>query len=500
MRRIKEYCGIFGIFNAENAANHIYLGLHALQHRGQESAGIVTSVYDESRKKMVMPVHKGNGLVLDVFKKPSVFTSKLLGTSGIGHNRYSTSGAANKRANIQPFVVQYRDGNMALAHNGNLSNARELRTSFIERGTLFQSTSDTELILHLVAQSTRRQQADKIIDALGQVEGAFSLVFLTDQALIAVRDPNGFRPLALGIMEEAGPNGTKAYCVASETCAFDLVGAEYVRDVEPGEILIIDRKGAETGEFQSYHLARNTGISQCIFEYVYFSRPDSKIFGEMVDKVRRKIGKELAHDAPVPSDTEGSRPIVISVPDSSNTATLGYVTECQKLGHDCRYEIGLIRNHYIGRTFIAPGQGSRESKVRSKFNTVEGVLRDSIVVMVDDSIVRGTTAKQLIRMVRDAGAREVHFRVASPPVISPCFYGMDFPSHEELFATRHEGNIEKMRDWLEVDSLAYLSVEGLMRAVKSANESTLGYCNACFSADYPVPVTMGVTKDENEWE
>ncbi len=272
-----------------------------------------------------------------------------------------------------------------------------------------------------------------------------------------------------------------------------------MRDVQPGEMLVIDRKTCETGEFHSSFLARNYGISQCVFEYVYFSRPDSKIFGEMVDKVRRKIGKELAHDAPPPVDPVGTRPIVISVPDSSNTATIGYVTECQKLGHNCRYEIGLIRNHYVGRTFIAPGQDSRESKVRSKFNTVKGVLRDRVVVMVDDSIVRGTTAKKLVQMVRDAGAREVHFRVASPPVISPCFYGMDFPSHEELFATRHEGDLEKMKDWLGVDSLSYLSVEGLMRAVKSANESELGYCNACFSADYPVPVTMGVTKDENEW-
>ncbi|TDI71414.1 MAG: amidophosphoribosyltransferase [Bacteroidetes bacterium] len=500
MRRIKEYCGIFGIFNATNAANHIYLGLHALQHRGQESAGIVTSVYDEAKGKLVMPTHKGNGLVLDVFRKPSVFNSKLLGTSGIGHNRYSTSGSSKNRANIQPFVVQYRDGNLAVAHNGNLSNARELRTSFIERGTLFQTTSDTELILHLIAQSTRRKQEDKIIDALTQVEGAFSLVFLTDTSLIAVRDPNGFRPLALGALKSAGPNGTTAYCIASETCAFDLVGAEYIRDVEPGEILIINSDGCENGEFRSYHLARNHGISQCIFEYVYFSRPDSKIFGEMVDKVRRKIGKELAHDAPPPPvDNNGSRPIVISVPDSSNTATLGYVTECRKLGIDCRFEIGLIRNHYVGRTFISPGQDSRESKVRSKFNSVSGVLRDRIVVMVDDSIVRGTTAKQLIRMVKKAGAREVHFRVASPPVISPCFYGMDFPSHEELFATRHGCDIEKMRDWLGADSLAYLSIEGLIRAVKSANESDLGYCSACFSGEYPVPVTMGVTKDENEW-
>ncbi|NNF03944.1 MAG: amidophosphoribosyltransferase, partial [Rhodothermales bacterium] len=378
MRQIKEYCGIVGIVNAENAAHKIYLAQHALQHRGQESAGIVTSVYDESRQKMVMPVHKGKGLVLDVFSDQSIFENKLLGTSGIGHNRYSTSGAADNAANYQPFTVHYRDGNMALAHNGNISNAREIRNSFIERGTIFQTTSDSELILHLIAQSTRRRQIDRIIDAVSQLEGAFSLVILTDTALVAVRDPNGFRPLALGRIDDSGVGDDPAYCVASETCAFDLIGAEYIRDITPGEVLVIDREGCATGEFDSFQLARNYGVSQCVFEYVYFSRPDSKIFGEMVDKVRRKMGKELAHDAPLPESDIDDKPIVISVPDSSNTATIGYVTECKKLGMECRYEIGLIRNHYVGRTFIAPGQTAREHRVRSKFNTVQGVLKDRV--------------------------------------------------------------------------------------------------------------------------
>ncbi|QXD16612.1 amidophosphoribosyltransferase [Rhodocaloribacter litoris] len=500
MRRIKEYCGIFGIYNADNAARHIYLGLHALQHRGQESAGIVTSTFDEHRRRWVMPAHRGPGLVLDVFQDATLFETKLLGRAGIGHNRYSTSGASDNPANIQPFVVHYRDGNLALAHNGNLSNARELRRSFSQRGTLFQTTSDSELILHLIAQSPRRRQIDQILDALTQVEGAFSLVILTDDSLIAVRDPNGFRPLALGRLGEPEQEGGPAYCVASETCAFDLVGAEYVRDIEPGEVLVINQQGCETGRFERYHLAQNHGVSPCIFEYVYFSRPDSRVFGEMVDKVRRKIGKQLAHDAPVPKVPDDEKqPIVISVPDSSNTAALGYVTECQKLGYRCRFEIGLIRNHYVGRTFISPGQNRRETKVRSKFNTVAGVLKDRIVVMVDDSIVRGTTAKFLVRMVREAGAKEVHFRVTSPPVISPCYYGMDFPSHEELFANQFDGNIEAMRQWLGVDSLAYLSVEGLMKAVRAANEREQNYCNACFTARYPVPVEMGVTKEENEW-
>ena len=498
MRQIREYCGIFGMFNSENAAQQIYLGLHALQHRGQESAGIVTSVYDEAKGKKVMPIHKGHGLVLDVFKDTTLFESKLLGTAGIGHNRYSTSGSSDNPANIQPFLVHYRDGNLALGHNGNISNAKEIRRTFIERGTLFQSTADSELILHLIAQSTRRKQIDKISDAVSQLEGAFSLVILTDTSLIALRDPNGFKPLAIGKIEQ--PGKSPAYCVASETCAFDLIGATYVRDVEPGEMIVINQEGIEKGQFESYSLARNNGISQCVFEYVYFSRPDSQIFGEMVDKVRRKMGKELAHDAPVPTvGPDDPRPIVISVPDSSNTATLGYVSECRKLGQPCRYEIGLIRNHYVGRTFIAPGQSSREQKVRSKFNTVEGVLKDRVVVMVDDSIVRGTTAKQLVQMVRKAGAKEVHFRSASPPVISPCFYGMDFPSHAELFYNQFEGDLKKMEEWLGVDSLAYLSVEGLHRAVQAANDSSHGYCDACFSNNYPVPVDMAVTKDENEW-
>ncbi|MGI9173917.1 MAG: amidophosphoribosyltransferase [Rhodothermales bacterium] len=499
MASVKDHCGIFGIFNAPDAARLIYYGLHALQHRGQESSGIVTSTFDEHKERAVMPLHKDNGLVLDVFSDSDIFETKLLGMSGIGHNRYSTTGAANNTANIQPFVVHYHDGNLALAHNGNLSNAREIRQAFSDRGTLFQTTSDSELVLHLIAQSRREKQIDQIIDALGQIEGAFSLVMLTDESLIAVRDPNGFRPLALGRLGSEDQPGGPAYCVASETCAFDMIGATYVRDVEPGEILVIDREGTEAGEFKSYHLPQRYGVSQCVFEYVYFSRPDSKVFGEMVDKVRRKIGKQLAHDAPVPKVApDEKQPIVISVPDSSNTATLGYVSECQKLGYRCRYEIGLIRNHYIGRTFISPGQNSREMRVRCKFNTVEGVLKDRIVVMVDDSIVRGTTARFLVNMVREAGAKEVHFRVSAPPVISPCFYGMDFPSFDEL-AANHFESVDAMAEWLGVDSLAYLSVDGLTEAVRSANPNMLGLCNACFSAEYPVPVELDATKEENEW-
>ncbi len=498
MKATKDHCGVFGIFNVADAARLTYYGLHALQHRGQESCGIVSSTFDETKRRRVMPLRKDFGLVLDVYADSALFTDLLLGDAAIGHTRYSTSGSSTNRANIQPFRVQYKGGNLALAHNGNLSNARELRTAFSERGTLFQSSSDSELILHLIAQSRRKKQINQIVGALTQVEGAFALAILTDDSLIAVRDPGGFRPLALGRFETVTPGDEAAYCVASETCAFDLIGATYVRDIEPGEILVIDREGCRTGTFQSFRLSNQYRISPCIFEYVYFSRPDSRIFGEMVDKVRRKIGKQLAHEAPVPRvPAEQKLPIVISVPDSSNTATLGYVTECQKLSYRCRYEIGLIRNHYVGRTFIAPGQDRREMHVRCKFNTVDGLLKGRVVVVVDDSIVRGTTARLLVKMIREAGAREVHFRVTSPVVMNPCYYGMDFPSRGELLSAKFT-DVVSIGKWLEVDSLAYLSVDGLMKAVRTANPNKHGYCNACFTGDYPVPIETGVTKEEND--
>ncbi|PEN09220.1 amidophosphoribosyltransferase [Longimonas halophila] len=497
---VKDHCGIFGIFNAPDAARHIYYGLHALQHRGQESSGIVTSTTDSDTGAPVMPVHRDFGLVLDVFDDPKLFDDHLIGDAGIGHNRYSTTGSSQNRANIQPLVVHHRKGNLALAHNGNLSNARELRKSFSERGTLFQTTSDSELILHLTAQSRRQKHLNQVIDALMQVEGAFSLVLLTDEHLIAVRDPNGFRPLALGRLGDPDQAGGAAYCVASETCAFDMIGAEFVRDIRPGEILVIDREGcANGGDFQSYEIPTNFGVSQCIFEYVYFSRPDSKIFGEMVDKVRRRLGVELAREAPVPEvDDDAKTPIVIPVPDSANTATLGYANECAEQGYRCRFELGLIRNHYVGRTFIAPGQDRREMKVRCKFNTVEGLLQDRTVIVLDDSIVRGTTARHLIKMLRDSGASSVHFRVSCPPVTHPCFYGMDFPNKEELLANQFD-SVEEIGEWLGVDSLAYLSAEGMKRAVYGANSNnTQGYCAACFTGNYPVPVNMDASKDENE--
>lgn len=491
-----DYCGVFGIFNHPEAAVQTYYGLHALQHRGQESAGIAVSRFDQHRQTPVMPVHKDFGLVLNVFDERKILTETLAGTSAIGHNRYSTSGASANPANIQPFRVHYRNGNMAIAHNGNLTNARTLRKKFQDEGVLFQSTSDTELILHLISRSRKNDQMDQILEALSQIEGAYCLTLLTDDKLIAVRDPNGFRPLSLGRL-----NG--AYVIASETCAFDIIGAEYVRDVEPGEILVIDREVLETGEPRSYSLAPVKGrhTSQCIFEYVYFARPDSRIFQENVDKVRRKIGKYLAREFPInkiiKSHTD-KPPIVISVPDSSNTAAIGYASENQKMGYDCKFEIGLIRNHYVGRTFISPTQKSREQKVRTKFNPVRGVLEDRAVIIVDDSIVRGTTSRYLVQMIRNAQPLEVHFLVSSPPIIEPCYYGMDFPSPEELIANRCNRDVQEIARSLGVDSLHYLSASGLVDAVKEANPSKHGYCTACFTGKYPVPVMKGVEKDENE--
>jgi len=493
----REYCGVFGVYDHPEAALLTYYGLHALQHRGQESAGIVTSHYDEDKGRNVMPMYKDFGLVLSVFNKPKIFKKILKGDSAIGHNRYSTSGSSKNPANIQPFRVHYKNWNIAIGHNGNLSNAKQIRKKFSEEGVLFQSTSDTELILHLIAHSREENQLDQIMDALHQIEGAYCLVLLTDDKLIAVRDPNGFRPLALGKVDGR-------FCVASETCAFDIIDAEYIRDIEPGEVVVIDREAVLDNKPKSYFIEpkQGTGTSQCIFEYVYFSRPDSMIFGEMVDKIRRNLGKALAKEHPVSeivkNNPSGKKPVVISVPDSSNTAALGYASESQKLGQDCKYDIGLIRNHYVGRTFISPGQKAREQKVRTKFNPVRGVIEGRSVIIVDDSIVRGTTSRLLVDMIRECNPAEIHFLVSSPPIISPCYYGMDFPNPEELIANRFDRDFDRMAREIGVDSLRYLSADGLVNAVKEANPSGHDYCTACFTSKYPVPVNFGVEKEENE--
>lgn len=466
-----------------------YYGLHALQHRGQEATGIVSSEFVAEKNRYHFNVHKGPGLVSEVFRDEKILTQTLRGYSAIGHNRYSTTGSADNKTNIQPFIVYYRSGNLALGHNGNLTNFHALRARLQEEGTIFQSTSDSEIILHLAARSKQVDQVQQIKDALDRVEGAYSLVILTDRALIAARDPHGFRPLALGKVDSA-------YVVASETCAFDIIGAEYVRDVAPGEILVIEGEPLGEKRITSHWVERKSSRPHhCIFEYIYFSRPDSRVYGENVDKIRRRLGKLLARESPVAAN-EGEKVVVINVPDSSNTATLGFVSESNKFGNDVKLEIGLIRSHYVGRTFIQPDQNSREIKVKTKFNTVKGVLKDRIVVIVDDSIVRGTTSKQLVKLIREAGPKEIHFRVTAPPIKYPCYYGMDFPSEDELIASRLDGDIEAIRRELGVESLAYLSLEKLLEAAESDGAS--GFCTACFSGKYPVPIQSSTTKDAHE--
>jgi len=449
---VHDNCGIFGIFGHHRAAELTYLGLYALQHRGQESAGIVTS------NNGAFNLHKGMGQVSEVFSAPENI-AKLVGRVAVGHTRYSTTGASSL-LNIQPFMITNRRANLAVAHNGNLTNSLELKEELDSQGSIFQTTSDTEIILHLVATSAKRNRLERICDALKQIRGAYSLLFLTEDSIIAARDPQGFRPLALGKLRGA-------YLVASETCAFDIIGAKYVRDIEPGEVVEITKKG-----ITSHRLTRQCQHAFCIFEYIYFSRPDSKIFGENVDKVRRRLGRQLAHEHPVEAD------IVIGIPDSANTATLGFAEES-----GIKFEIGLIRNHYVGRTFIDPQQHVRDLDVRLKFNPVRGVLRDKRVVVVDDSIVRGTTSKKLVKMIREAGAKEIHFRVSSPPIISPCFFGIDMPTRKELIASSR--NVKQIEKYLGVDSLRYLSLEGML-SMPSLPKAT--FCHGCFSGKYPIPV------------
>ena len=481
-------CGVVGIYNHPEASVIAYYALHALQHRGQEAAGILTAYTDETAKgpKRKFRIHKDNGLVLDVFKDDKILSQVLIGDSALAHNRYSTTGASGKIENIQPFFMHYRMGNFGLAHNGNLTNTRALHEELNKKGTIFQTTTDSEIILHLIAQSKHENQIDQIRDALQQSLGAYSLAMLTDNALVAARDPHGIRPLSFGRLKR--PDGEWAYMVASETCAFDIVGAEYIRDVQPNEIITIDEETVRTGEVKSTYIDEVAPKpTYCIFEYIYFSRPDSKIFEENVDKVRRKLGKSLATESPVPHEV-GRKVTVINVPDSSNTATLGYASQNQKLGHQTKYQIGLIRSHYVGRTFIQPGQDRREMKVKVKFNTVKGVLADKKVVVIDDSIVRGTTCKSLVALIREAAPREVHLRITAPPITHPCKYGMDFPSREELIANHHT-NEEEIGKSLGVDSLKYLSVKKLLESVPRKNRAgaDIGYCTACFTGEYPVP-------------
>lgn len=485
----KCFCGIFGIFGTPDAALHTYYGLHALQHRGQEASGIITRDVSSDRKT-VFNVLKGEGLVSEVFDQYSDWGKLLTGDAAIGHNRYSTTGASHSRKNIQPFTVHYRDGNLAVAHNGNLTNESELRRQLVHEGAIFQTTTDSEVILHLIARSRKEDQIEQIKEALHQIQGAYSLLIMTDDKLIATRDPNGFRPLAIAKYKDA-------FVVASETCAFDILPAEYIRDVAPGEIVIIDRDAIESGtpKVDTLYPPHEINKKHCIFEYIYFSRPDSKIFGHNVDKIRRRLGKVLANKYPVFPEGD-DKVVVISVPDSSNTVALGYAQTLLKNGVKAKYEIGLIRSHYIGRTFIEPEQDRREMGVRIKFNTVRGVLEGKTVVVVDDSIVRGTTSMLLVKLLREANPKSIHMRISSPPILYPCYYGMDFPSHTELIANKMNRDISAIKDYIGLDSLEYLSIDELLSVMHDDNP--VNYCTACFSGNYPLPVNESFNKEMYE--
>jgi amidophosphoribosyltransferase len=447
--KFKDECGVFGIFGHPEAANMTYLGLYALQHRGQESAGIAAS--DGGRIR----ISRSMGYVAEAFDEKAL--AEVPGDVAIGHVRYSTAGES-KLSNAQPILIDCAHGQIALCHNGNLVNARELRDELVQQGSIFQSSSDTEVVLHLYARSRKRTVEDAVVDSVSQVQGAFSLIMLTRDRLIAVRDPHGFRPLALGRLGDA-------VVVCSETCAMDLIGAIYERDIEPGEVLVVSAEG-----MRSIHPFAPAKISHCIFEHVYFARPDSYVFGRSVNEVRTNLGKILAREQPVNAD------VVVPVPDSGVCAAMGYA---EASGVPVR--MGLIRNHYIGRTFIQPQQSIRHFGVKVKLNPVRSILEGQRVILVDDSIVRGTTSRKIVRMVRAAGAREVHVRISCPPTISPCFYGVDTPRRSELIAATH--TIEEIRKYLEADSVAYLSLEGLMSAVDGDRRS---YCSSCYTGVYPV--------------
>lgn len=454
-RAWREECGVFGVWNHPEASRLTYLGLYAIQHRGQESAGIVT--LDEGRHHN----KKGLGLVADVFDEQSL--NEMPGHAGIGHVRYSTTGM-NTIANAQPLLARLLNGPVAIAHNGNLVNADDLTQELKKQGAIFQGTSDTEVFLHLLARHPSSDLIECLRTCLEKVEGAYSLVVLSHNSLVAARDPFGFRPLVLGVMEDAKTNRT-SYVLASETCAFDLIGARFVREIEPGEIFWVDAQGTH-----SVKLARQVQKAQCVFEHVYFARPDSTVFGESVYEVRKRAGQILARENPVDID------VVVPVPDSGVPAALGYSMQSGK-----PFELGIIRNHYIGRTFIQPQQTIRDFGVRIKLNPQLAVLKDKRVVLIDDSLVRGTTSKKIVGLVRSAGAKEVHLRIAAPPTISPCFYGVDTPEKSQLIAANQ--SLESIRQFVGADSLAYLTLDGLKEAVRGG-----GYCAACFDGEYPTKI------------
>lgn len=447
--KFKDECGVFGIFGNPEAANLTYLGLYALQHRGQESAGIVSADGEKMHASRAM------GHVADAFDEASL--AHLPGHLAIGHTRYSTAGES-RLENAQPFLIECAHGQIAVGHNGNLVNARELRDELVRGGSIFATSSDTEVVLHLYARSKAPSVEEALIESIAQLQGAYSLVLLTKNRLIAARDPHGFRPLALGKLGDS-------WIVCSETCAMDLIGATYVRDVEPGEVLIISDGGVRSMKpFPPMPLAH------CVFEHVYFSRPDSYVFGRSVNEVRTEFGKILAREAPADAD------VVVPIPDSGVCAAIGFAEEAH-----LPVQMGLIRNHYVGRTFIQPQQSIRHFGVKVKLNPVRSILEGKRVVLIDDSIVRGTTSRKIVKMIKAAGAKEVHLRISCPPTISPCFYGVDTPSRAELIGATH--TIEEICKYVEADSLAYLSLDGLRAAVGNQQNS---YCTSCYTGVYPV--------------
>jgi amidophosphoribosyltransferase len=450
-------CGIFGVYGHKDAASLAYLGLYALQHRGEESAGIIA--YDGKKIRQ----HQSMGLVNDVFDIKTI--KSLRGNAAIGHVRYSTTGSSTA-SNIQPFLAKHKGGHIAIAHNGNITNAAELRSQLEEEGSVFQSTMDSEIIVHILARLRKKDHKQSMLETLSRLEGSFSLVMMLDGMLIGARDPLGFRPLCIGKIDGA-------YVLASETCALDLICAKYVRDVKPGEVVFIDKNG-----FKSASLPKKEKHASCIFEFIYFARPDSDIFTRNVYLTRKRLGVQLAKEAPVGAD------FVMPIPDSGNYAAMGFSEES-----GIPLEVGMIRNHYIGRTFIQPSQSIRDFRVRVKLNPIKDVLKGKRVVIIEDSIVRGTTSKNRVRTLREAGAKEIHMRVSCPPIISPCYYGIDFPTKKELIAARR--SIKQIRDFIGLDSLEYLSLEGMLKAMLLPKGE---FCTACFNAEYPTELPRRFSK------
>lgn len=457
MDSFNEKCAVVGVFNSIQSATLCYYSLFAMQHRGQESSGISTSNGSD------IITQKGEGLVTSVFGDG---LQKLVGNISIGHNRYSTAGEDSK-CDVQPIFARYSLGQIAVAHNGNLVNAKEVRNKLISSGAIFQSHLDTENLIHLIAQSKAQKLQDRIIEALSHIKGAYSFVILSRGKLFAIRDQYGFRPLSLGEIENQ--DGTKGYIVASETCAFDLINAKYIRDINPGEMLIFSIKDGKS-IYESIQVFESIP-KKCIFEFVYFARPDSLIFDKCVYEIRKNMGIELAKECKIKAD------LVIPVPDSGVISAIGYSQESK-----IPFELGIVRNHYIGRTFIEPTQSNRELKVRLKLNPIKEIIKDKEIIVIDDSIVRGTTSKQIIKILRKAGAKKIHLVVASPQTISPCYYGVDTPDESHLISATK--SIEEVRDFIDADSLHFLSLDGLYKSIGYEANNGEGYCKACFDRQY----------------